>query len=138
MSLFSEDVSINNVISSGSAIRGDIKINGFMRIDGDLDGNLESSGDVIVGEKARIRGNVSARSITISGIVCGNIIAPESVHLLSSSAVIGDVLTHSFQADEHVVFHGHCISLKNPDAYNMAVHTWENTQAIVSKVVKVQ
>ncbi|MBQ2314073.1 MAG: polymer-forming cytoskeletal protein [Treponema sp.] len=138
MALFSEDISINNVISSGSSIRGDIKINGFMRIDGDLDGNLESTGDVIVGEKARIRGNVSARSITIGGIVCGNITAPESVRLLSSSAVIGDILTHSLQADEHVVFHGHCISLRDADSYAAAARTWENTQAIVSKVVKVQ
>ncbi len=131
-----EDSSINNIISVGSSVRGDIKVNGFMRIDGDLEGNLESNGNVIIGEKARIRGNISAKAVTVSGIVQGNIIAQESIRLFSSSAVIGDVQTHHFQADEDVVFHGHCISLSDANAYSDAALSWQNTKVIVSKAIK--
>ena len=134
MALFGSDTfSINSIIGSGSAIRGDVRVNGFMHIDGDLDGNLEATGNVIVGENARIRGNITAKSITVGGVVTGNITAPESVHLLSSSAVIGDIQTHRFQADKNVFLHGHCIALIDDNLYDEAVSTWQNATAIAAK-----
>ncbi len=135
MSLFStEDSSINNLLNKGSFIRGNVRIAGFIRIDGDLDGNLECSGDVVIGEKARVKGNITARAVTISGgIVCGDIWAPESVHLFSSSVVLGDVQTHSFMADSNVIFNGHCISLKDEASYTSAAERWQNTKAITAK-----
>ena len=72
-----DNISINSILGSGSSVKGDVKINGFARIDGDIDGNLETTGNIIIGEKARIRGNVTGRSVTvIGGIVLGNIVAP--------------------------------------------------------------
>lgn len=137
MSIFSsEDASINNLLNVGSSIRGNVRITGFMRVDGDLDGNLECSGAVIVGEKARVRGNITARSVTVSGIVLGDIWAPEGVHLAARSVVLGDVQTHSFRADEEVVFNGHCISLKDDAAYNEAAERWQNAKAISAKVFR--
>ncbi|MEE3315198.1 MAG: polymer-forming cytoskeletal protein, partial [Treponema sp.] len=112
-----------------------MKISGFMRIDGDLDGNLEATGNVIVGEFARINGNITAKSATISGVVKGNIIATESVHLMSSSSVIGDIQTHRLQADNNVILHGHCISLKDEGAYDEAVNSWQDAQAIASRSI---
>ena len=50
MALRIDDISINTIIGHGSAISGDIKVNGFVRIDGDIDGNLETDGNVIIGE----------------------------------------------------------------------------------------
>ncbi len=135
MAIFNDDISINSIIGKGSSIRGDMKINGFMRIDGDLDGNLETTGNVIVGENARINGNIIAKAITVSGIVKGNIIAPESVKLLSSCAVIGDIQTHRLQADENVILHGHCIALTDETLYEESVSSWQDTQAIASRSI---
>ena len=89
-----DDISINTFVGAGSVVNGDIRISGFTRIDGDVDGNLDISGKVIVGEKSRIRGNITAKSAIIGGIVEGNIVAPEKVQLFSSAAVIGDIATH--------------------------------------------
>ena len=47
MALKIDDISINTIIGSGSSISGDVHINGFIRIDGDIDGNLETDGNVI-------------------------------------------------------------------------------------------
>ena len=58
MALRIDDISINTILGQGSAITGNIKINGFVRIDGDIDGNLETDGNIIIGENARIRGNI--------------------------------------------------------------------------------
>ncbi|WP_177528132.1 polymer-forming cytoskeletal protein [uncultured Treponema sp.] len=137
MAVFNDDISINSIIGNGSSIRGDIKINGFMRIDGDLEGNLETTGNVLVGENARIAGNITARSITVGGIIKGNVVAPEQVHLLSSSIVIGDIQTRRFQADENVIVHGHCISLYDETEYESASAEWENIKSISQKAIKV-
>ena len=64
-----EDISINTIIGSDSFVSGNIKINGFVRVDGDIDGKIEASGNVIIGNKARVRGNISASSIVVGGIV---------------------------------------------------------------------
>ncbi len=50
MALRIDDISINTILGHGSAITGNIKINGFVRIDGDIDGNLETDGNIIIGE----------------------------------------------------------------------------------------
>ena len=132
MTFNNEDVSINSIIGLGSTISGDIKVNGFVRIDGDIDGNLETTGNIIVGEKARIQGNVVARSITVGGVIKGNITASDSVDLLSTSVVLGDICTRRLKADENVVFNGHCIALTKEDDFNTAVTKWQNMQTITS------
>ena len=130
MALFSDDYSINSILGNGSSVKGNLKINGCIHIDGDLDGNLESSGNVIIGEHARINGNINAKSITVGGLIKGDIIAPDGVHLLSSSIVIGDIQTHRFQADKNVLIHGHCIALSDESFYSEAVQKWQDRQAI--------
>jgi cytoskeletal protein CcmA (bactofilin family) len=132
MAFLNEDVSINSILGVGSTIRGDIKINGFVRIDGDIDGNLVTTGNIIIGENARVQGNITARAVTVGGIVRGNITASESVQLLSTSVVVGDITTHHIKADEKVIFNGHCIALSKDDAYNEAITKWQNIQIITS------
>ena len=88
-----------------------------MMVDGDIDGDLEVSGNLIVGEKARVRGNITAKSAVISGIVLGDISAPEGIKLTATSTVLGDIATHRLQIAQGVVFNGHCISLSDEDLF---------------------
>ena len=133
-----DNISINSILGGGSSVKGDVKINGFARIDGDIDGNLEATGNIIIGENARIRGNVTGRSVTvIGGIVLGNIVAPEFIRLLSTSVVIGDIQTKKFYSEENVIVHGHCISRLETSDYEKAVSDWENVKAISSMSVRI-
>ncbi|MCQ2573930.1 MAG: polymer-forming cytoskeletal protein [Treponema sp.] len=134
MALRLDDISINSIIGNGSSIKGNFTVNGFVRVDGDIDGNLETDGNVIIGEHARLRGNISAKSITIGGIVLGNVTAKDSVKLLSSSAVVGDILCRKIQIDEGVIFHGHCISLKDDSEYENESGKYLQEKAIKEKV----
>lgn len=127
-----EDVSINTIVGLGSIIHGELKISGFIRIDGDIDGNLESSGRVIVGENARIRGNVHSMYITIGGVIQGDVIAPEGVTILSSGMVLGTVLTKKLQVEDAVILHGSCFAVNNQTQYDAAVSEYNNRQALYS------
>ena len=135
MALRTDDISINTLIGKGSAISGDLKVNGFIRVDGDIDGNLETDGNVIIGENARLRGNLTAKSVIIGGIIKGNIHAVESVKVLSDAAVIGDILSHKVQVDASAIFHGHCISIKNDADYEKNCSEYLQSKAIKEKVI---
>ena len=112
-----DDISINTMIGGGAAFYGDLRVSGGMMIDGDVDGNIEISGNIIVAERARVRGNITAKSAIISGIVIGDIRAPESIKLMSSSTVIGDVSTRKLHVADKVILHGHCISIADQERY---------------------
>lgn len=132
MAFTNDDFQINSIIGIGSSISGDIKVNGFVRVDGDIDGNLITTGNVNVGEKARVLGNIQAKTVTVNGIVKGNIIASQAVQLLSKSVVIGDITTRKLKAEENVILHGHCIALTNDTEYEEACDSWQNVKAITN------
>lgn len=129
-----DDISLNTILGSGSSIKGDLKINGFVRIDGDIEGNLSTDGNVIIGENARIKGNVNAKSAIIGGIILGDVYVKENIKLLSSSVVIGDILSRKIQIEESALFQGHCISIKNQDEYDRISQTYLQSKSIIQKV----
>ena len=118
MALKIDDISINTIIGKGSSIKGNMHINGFVRLDGDVDGSLETDGNVIVG-----------------GIVVGNIIAQENVKLLSGAAVLGDIISRKVQIEDKVIFHGHCISIKDEEQFKKESEEYLQSKAIKEKVV---
>ena len=135
MAFTSDDISINTLIGPGSFVSGDIKINGFIRIDGDIKGKIESSSNIIIGERAKIQGNITASSIVVGGIVLGNITAPKGIKLLSTSVVIGDIITKSIQIEDDAIFNGHCISLSIEEEFKASSRQYLDQQAIRSKVI---
>ena len=135
MALRVDDISINTIIGKGSAISGNMKVNGFIRIDGDIDGSLETDGNVIVGENARIRGDLTAKSVIIGGIIKGNIRANESVKILAEAAVIGDIISRKVQVDGSAIIHGHCISIKDEAEFGKTSGEYLQSKAIKEKVI---
>ncbi|MCQ2590325.1 MAG: polymer-forming cytoskeletal protein [Treponema sp.] len=135
MALKLDDISINTLLGNGSSISGDIKVNGFVRVDGDIDGNLSTDGNIIVGENARIRGNLGGKSVVVGGIVLGNIFADESVKLLTNSAVMGDIISHKVQIEDTAKFHGHLISIKDEEKYATEKDKYFQSKAIQERVI---
>lgn len=137
MALRFDDISINTIIGDGSGVVGDVRVNGFVRVDGDIDGNLQTDGNVIIGDRARIRGNITANSVTVGGIVLGSIFAKTNVKLLTTSAVVGDILAHHVIIEENVIFHGHCISISDEERFAAESDKYLQEQAIVQKAGRV-
>ena len=133
MAFLTDDISIRTIIGLGSAISGDVHADGFIRVEGDIDGNLESTGHIDIGNAARINGNITAQSVVLGGIVLGDIYAPDGIKLLSSSAVIGNISTKKLEIQENVIFHGHCIALKNEDEFSKAAEEFSNALSIRSR-----
>ena len=129
---FIDDISINNIIGPGAMITGNVTVSGFLRIDGDIDGNVQTQGRVIIGEEARIRGNIRAASVSVGGVVQGDIIAPDYVVILSSGMVVGSVLTKKLRVDDDVILHGFCSAAGDQNSFEEAEKKYSNRQALHS------
>jgi cytoskeletal protein CcmA (bactofilin family) len=97
---------IENVIGPTATFVGELKCDGGVRIDGVFQGALETMGNVIVGETAKVLADLVGRNISISGAVKGNITASGRLEILSTGLVWGDIQVASFLIDEGGVFSG--------------------------------
>jgi cytoskeletal protein CcmA (bactofilin family) len=116
MAPHADDFSVNTIIGLNSELNGDLSTDGFTRVDGNVRGNLTVAGRVVIGEAARMRGNVSGTVVTIGGVVRGNVLASERLIILSGALILGDIITRRIQADEGCLVHGRV---------RVAPETWE-------------
>jgi cytoskeletal protein CcmA (bactofilin family) len=85
--------SMDTVIGSSVRLKGNVTSEGDVAIDGTLVGNIVSGGHVAIGVNARIGGKVEAVSVQVAGQIEGNVVAQDSVSLLETGQVRGDITT---------------------------------------------
>lgn len=80
-----------SVIGQGTVVRGNVRGDGSLEIYGRVDGDVEVTGDVTLGDQASVRGDVTGARITISGTVVGEVRGSEAILLERSAQVTGDM-----------------------------------------------
>ncbi|GHV26663.1 hypothetical protein AGMMS4952_07150 [Spirochaetia bacterium] len=125
-----DDFSINTILGPGALVSGDIESGGFTRVDGSIRGNLTAKGRVVVGEKARMKGNISGTAVTIGGVIHGNILASERIIILNTGLVLGDVITRRIQADDGCLVHGKITVCQGDEAWDKAVAEYRDAQGV--------
>lgn len=114
MKRFFDDVTIRTIVGDETRIVGDLNVAGVLRLDGDVDGNVASNACIMIGENARVNGNIKADSVIARGVVKGDILAEKTVSLYSSAVVIGDVVTKKISIQEGVFIEGRCFAIDDP------------------------
>jgi cytoskeletal protein CcmA (bactofilin family) len=97
---------IENVLGRSLRVTGDLKAEGAFRIDGTVEGSVESVGAVIIGEGGAVHGNVKGRDVVVAGQVRGNITASGHLDIVASGRVEGDIDARSFRIETGGVFRG--------------------------------
>ncbi len=97
-----------NLIGAGTSINGDISCESDIRIDGNLTGNINSKGKIVVGNTGSIKGEVICKNADISGSVNGKIQCNELLSLKSTSKVSGNVHTSRLAIEPGAIFTGTC------------------------------
>ena len=81
---------LESVLGSNSNFKGELKVDGTLRVDGTVDGQLEAD-HVILTESAMVKGAIKAKKIIIGGKIDGNVRAQELVEIKSKGKVLGDI-----------------------------------------------
>jgi cytoskeletal protein CcmA (bactofilin family) len=103
---FMAEHSGKDVLSSDVEIKGTIKFQKELLIDGKVEGEINSDGALTVGENADIRAEVKTKSITIYGKVQGNITVSERCELKSKCTLQGDLKAARLIIEEGATFIG--------------------------------
>jgi cytoskeletal protein CcmA (bactofilin family) len=95
-----------DVLSSDVEIKGSIKFQKELLIDGKVEGEIHSDGVLTIGENADIRGEIKTKSITVYGKVQGNITVGERCELKSRCTLQGDLKAARLVIEEGATFIG--------------------------------
>jgi cytoskeletal protein CcmA (bactofilin family) len=126
------DFSINTIIGPNTSINGDIDSGGFTRIDGSVRGDVRAKGRIVIGERARLKSNITGTNITIGGVVYGNIVADGHLVILSTALVIGDIITRRIQADDGCLIHGKVMVCSGDESWIKTISEYRDAQGIKS------
>jgi cytoskeletal protein CcmA (bactofilin family) len=97
---------IENVLGRSVHVHGDLKADGAFRIDGTIDGAVESKAGIVIGESGTVNGPVQGKDVVVAGHVCGNVTAAGHLEILASGKIEGDIEAQSLRIATGGVFRG--------------------------------
>lgn len=97
-----------SIIAAGTEITGNIVCDGDIRIDGTLNGNIQSSSKVILGPDGKVKGDLEAKQADIMGTVSGKLIITDLLNLKGKAEINGDIYTGQLQVEPTASFNGSC------------------------------
>jgi len=97
-----------NVIAKNTVIVGDIKSDGDFRIDGTLEGTLQTNGRVIIGVNGFIKGKVEAADADVEGKFLGNLLVSNALTIKATSNISGEVVIGKLIVESGALFNASC------------------------------
>jgi cytoskeletal protein CcmA (bactofilin family) len=105
-------VSVVSVIGPDLVVTGTLETTGDLRIEGDVQGDVYAA-RIVVGDQARVVGDMVADEIDIAGLVQGNI-RGNSVTFRTGSQVEGEILHRKLMVEQGAYFEGKSRRSDNP------------------------
>jgi cytoskeletal protein CcmA (bactofilin family) len=102
-----QERSINRIVE-GTAFQGDISCESNIRIDGKFEGNLTTSGRLVVGPSGSIDGTVNCQNCDVEGKMKGKVTVEQLFSLKAASAVEGEVFYGQLSIEPGAEMTGTC------------------------------
>ena len=93
-------------LSCQSLIKGDCSIDGDMRIDGIVEGNIQCTGKIVIGPEGRIHGNLSCTHACLHGTIIGDAYIKEELTLKANCVMQGNIYTSKLEIESQAKFNG--------------------------------
>lgn len=99
---------VETVIGKDTQFKGTINSKSSIRIDGQFEGELVTSGNAVIGQTGNVTAQLKASGCTIAGMVRGNIDVTDRLDLLSTAKLYGDIKVGVLIIGEGAIFKGAC------------------------------
>jgi cytoskeletal protein CcmA (bactofilin family) len=97
-----------NRINEGTKLVGDIISKGFFRIDGTIDGNINTPSKVVIGKTGVINGTLCCENADIEGRIEGNLDVSGTLSLKSTAHIKGEVVAGKLAVEPGAIFNASC------------------------------
>jgi len=101
-----EDGTINAFLGKNTSFNGTLAFDGLVRIDGTFEGNIKTDDTFVIANSGRVKADIDAGTVKISGSFEGTVVAKTKVELYKPAQVTGTIKTPSLMIEDGVVFNG--------------------------------
>ena len=88
---YTELLGKTNRIVEGTIIKGDIISHADFRLDGELTGNFQSKGKLVIGPAGSVTGDIDCKNADVEGKIFGKIRVVETLNVKSKASIQGEV-----------------------------------------------
>jgi cytoskeletal protein CcmA (bactofilin family) len=99
---------LDTIIGKMVRIKGDITTDSGLRLDGQIEGNVDVGSILITGKGSLIKGDIRCKEAIIGGRIEGNISASNAVEMQTGASIFGDVHCKSLIIQKDCFFEGKC------------------------------
>ena len=99
---------LNGFLDEGSHMDGELSFEDTFRVDGKLSGKVFSKGDLVVGERGFVDGDVEVGRIYVSGTLKGTVRAAARIEITAGGRLQGDIQTPTLVIEEGGFYEGRC------------------------------
>jgi cytoskeletal protein CcmA (bactofilin family) len=107
---------ISTLISEGCIVDGNLKASAFVRIEGQVNGDVTIEEGLILGEKGVVIGNIITKEMIAYGSVNGNINA-HSLEIKSTGKITGEIKTSTLQVESGGFYKGNLSMAENINSH---------------------
>ena len=98
-----------NIVAQGTKMIGDFNSEGDFRIDGTIEGNIKTTGKVVVGKAGLIKGTLNGTDAYFEGKFSGKLALAGTLTLKSSAHIEGEVLVGKLSVEPGATFNVTCV-----------------------------
>jgi cytoskeletal protein CcmA (bactofilin family) len=110
---YTELLGKTNRIVEGTIIKGDINSQADFRLDGELIGNFQSNGKIVIGPAGSVTGDIVCKNADIEGKFNGKIQVVEVLNVKSKASIHGEVVVGRLSVEPGADFSASCIMKTN-------------------------
>jgi len=119
-----------SIISASAQLKGQISIEDDLRIDGNVEGDITSSGKIVIGPEGCVRGKITGNSVEVVGKIIGDVVVSDIVILRSASYYEGKITARNVEIEAGASFFGNCMMEKEEKIKNT-----ENKNIILDNMI---
>jgi len=94
------------VVGTSVKLKGNLKSDGDITVDGSVNGEIKTKGTVNIGPNANIIANVHAKNVNVAGTVQGNVVATDRLSVSESGRIYGDIAANILAISAGALFSG--------------------------------
>jgi cytoskeletal protein CcmA (bactofilin family) len=102
------------VVGQGARLEGTVVSAGSLRIDGQVKGQINADGDVLLTQQSQVEADIRAKSVSIAGRFRGNVTVTGRAELKRGGRIEGNITSKGLVIEEGGVFDGQSIMDKQP------------------------
>ena len=103
----------HNSLVKGTLVKGDVKSETDIRVDGTIEGQLDCDAKVVIGDSGQVLGSVTCRDAVIEGRVEGNVQVADMLNLRKTAQLNGNIETNKLIVEAGAIFAGN-VSMAKP------------------------